>query len=67
MKRINETQSVSAALYTSDTLIESCALISHYQGVVVEVANERDSTNALFEGTLVYFPGVTLKELKEVV
>lgn len=64
MKQINEIHSVSAVLYHSDVCIAANELHSTFKGVVVEVLNE---TGKSFEGTLVYFPGVTLQELKEVV
>lgn len=64
MKQINEIHSVSAVLYHSDVCITANELQSTFKGVVVEVLNE---TGKSFEGTLVYFPGVTLTELKEVV
>lgn len=64
MVRINEEHQVTAALQHADTSVNARDLVGDWEGIVVEVANGVGCTNELFDGTLVYFPGVTLKELK---
>ena len=60
MQRVLETSLVIEALRVADTAVHADELKSNYQGVVVEVTNGIE-----FEGTLIYFPGVQLKQIKE--
>lgn len=60
MQRITETSKITEMYAVADVTIEAAVLRSEYRGVVVEVTN-----GISFEGTLVYFPGVTLTQLME--
>jgi hypothetical protein len=60
MQRIIETSKITEMYAVADVTIEAAALRSRYRGVVVEVTN-----GVSFEGTLVYFPGVSLTQLME--
>ena len=64
MIRMNESEQVRMVLQHADTIVNACTLKSSWQGVAVEIANDNCLNNEAFEGTLLYFPGVTLKELK---
>lgn len=61
MIQINELSNVYSVSRYADTIIKATELRSTYRGVVVQV---EDAVEGKFEGTLIYFPGVTLKELK---
>lgn len=55
MKQISEHDSIREFLMLTETKVT----IGEYQGVVAEV-----EVNDEFDGTIVYFPGVTLLKLK---
>ena len=59
MQRLLETSKISEVLQTADTKVGAQELHAAFHGVVVEVTNGIE-----FEGTLLYFPGVTLQQLK---
>lgn len=61
MVRINEEHPIRSVLEQSDKKVE----ISGYQGIVVETTLGDPSfpERSTFEGTLMYFPGVTVKQL----
>lgn len=61
---MNELDQVRTALQHADTVVHACTLKGDWQGVAVEISNEDCLNNEAFEGTLLYFPGVTLKELQ---
>jgi hypothetical protein len=59
MQRIIDTAPIIEVLRQADTKVQARDLLSVYEGIVVEITD-----GIAFEGTLVYFPGVQLKELK---
>lgn len=61
---MNEEDQVRKALQHADTGVTACNLRGDWKGVVVEIANGKCADNTQFEGTMIYFPGVTLKELQ---
>ncbi len=60
MQRVMETSKITEVFTVADTIVHADELESDYQGIVVEVTNGIE-----FEGTLIYFPGVQLKQIKE--
>ena len=64
MKRITEASRIRDVLSEADTMISSADIKGVWAGVAIETASEIPGADGLFEGTLVYFPGVTLEELK---
>lgn len=64
MIRMNERDQVLTALRFSDTSVRAKDLQGDWRGVVVETSHGNSLANEQFEGTLIYFPGVTLKELQ---
>ena len=59
MQRLLETSKISEVLQTADTKVGAQELHAAFHGVVVEVTDGIE-----FQGTLVYVPGVTLKQLQ---
>ena len=59
MQRVMETSKISEISRVADTKVNVLELRAAYQGIVVEVTDGIE-----FQGTLVYVPGVTLKQLQ---
>lgn len=64
MERISETQPIRSILERAAHMIRSEYLAAGYAATVVEVTRPaEDNEVELFEGTLLYFPGVKATDL----
>lgn len=63
MQQVLDSSTITEVFAVADTRITANELRSYYQGVVVEVMAANVYGDA-YDGTLVYFPGVKLKDLK---
>ena len=64
MQRIHEAEPVLRVLEVADKRVSTEMLAPGYEGIVVETGSgDLLSVEKAFEGTVIYFPGVTAAEL----
>mgnify|MGYP001612665410 CR=1 FL=1 len=64
MERINETQPIRSILERASHMTRSEHLVTGYAATVIEVTRTEEIENVeLFEGTVLYFPGIKAADL----